>query len=122
MRSRRSASYGTGTITAVEDYAGAWTSERGRCHRLVYGEGDGHPANCPAPPVKSGWRQSYGGSWHAVDACVRHSPELEDRPRAGRRPAAGTASYGGPDVRADDFDSTEGRSRLDAPGRRGSRA
>jgi hypothetical protein len=28
------------------DYASAWVTERGRCHRLVYGAGDGHPADC----------------------------------------------------------------------------
>jgi hypothetical protein len=35
------------------DYAGAWTAERGRCHRFVY-DPDGKPAGCPAPPAASG--------------------------------------------------------------------
>jgi hypothetical protein len=33
------------------DYAGAWSAERGRCHRFVYGDEDGHPTECPAPPA-----------------------------------------------------------------------
>jgi hypothetical protein len=58
-----------GTIAPVKDYAGAWTTERGRCHRLVYTEADGRPANCPGPPVRSGWRQDGEGRWFVVDAC-----------------------------------------------------
>ena len=46
-----------GTIFSVQDYAGAWTAQRGRCHRFVYTEDDGHPTNCPEPPVRSGWRR-----------------------------------------------------------------
>jgi hypothetical protein len=45
------------TIVAVQDYAGAWATERGRCHRFVYTEEDGRPTDCPAPPVRSGWRR-----------------------------------------------------------------
>ena len=54
------------TITAVQDYAGAWTAERGRCHRFVYVEDDGRPANCPEPTVTSGWRRDDQGRWHVV--------------------------------------------------------
>jgi hypothetical protein len=64
----------------VEDYAGAWHAERGRCHRFVYDE-HGKPTSCPDPPVAVGWRQDYRGRWFAVDACEQHRSQLEKRPR-----------------------------------------
>ena len=30
----------------VQNYAGAWSAERDRCHRSVYEEPDGRPTNC----------------------------------------------------------------------------
>lgn len=74
-----------GTIGAVQDYAGAWTAERGRCHRFVYVDGDGRPANCPEPTVTSGWRRHGQGRWYVLDACARHAPQLLARPRRGYR-------------------------------------
>jgi hypothetical protein len=65
----------------MEDYAGAWMAVRGRCHRLVYGDGDGHPEGCPGVPVTSGWRADGRQCWYRVDACVRHAGQLQDRPR-----------------------------------------
>jgi hypothetical protein len=73
------------TICAVQDYAGAWMGERGRCHRFVYEEPDGRPANCPCPPVTSGWRRDGEGRWHAVDACKRHAAQLQALPRLAHR-------------------------------------
>ena len=70
---------GPPTIATVQDYAGAWSDERARCHRLVYDPG-GKPTGCPAPPVASGWRQDYQGRWYAVDACAGHASPLT-RPR-----------------------------------------
>jgi hypothetical protein len=67
---------------AVDDYAGAWSIERGRCHRFVYGVDDGHPEHCPSLPVASGWRRDGQGRWYVVDACARHRLEVMDRPRA----------------------------------------
>jgi hypothetical protein len=64
----------------VEDYAEAWSAERGRCHRLVY-DSDGKPDNCPEPPVAVGWRRDGRGRWFAVDACAGHASELVKRPR-----------------------------------------
>jgi hypothetical protein len=61
---------------AMQDYAGAWSAERGRCHRFVYGTEDGHPEHCPRPPVSSGWRRDGTGRWFAVDACAEHSSLL----------------------------------------------
>lgn len=74
-------SEGLSTIAAMQDYAGAWTAERGRCHRFVYTEDDGRPANCPEPIVTSGWRRDGQGRWYAVDACAGHSSQLVSRPR-----------------------------------------
>jgi hypothetical protein len=53
-----SASQGLGTIAAVQDYAGAWTAERGRCPRLVHGSEDGRPTYCQ---LTAGEQAS--GSW-----------------------------------------------------------
>ena len=57
----------------MHDYAGAWSAERGRCHRFVYGDDDGHPTECPAPPVGSGWRRDGQGRWYTADACAAHA-------------------------------------------------
>lgn len=43
------------------------TAERGRCHRFVYVDGDGLPANCPEPTVASGWRRDGQGRGYVVD-------------------------------------------------------
>lgn len=60
----------------MEDYASAWLSERGRCHRLVYDE-HGKPEHCPEPPVAVGWRyEGHTRTWHAVDACERHRSQF----------------------------------------------
>ena len=64
----------------MEDYAGAWAAVRWRCHRFVYGDGDGHPEHCPGAPVATGWRQDCWGRWFAVDACSRHADQLQRRP------------------------------------------
>ena len=81
----RCRSSAVGTIGAVQDYAGAWTAERGRCHRFVYVDGDGRPANCPEPTVTSGWRRCGQGRWYVLDACARHAPQLLARPLGGYR-------------------------------------
>ncbi len=47
---------------------------------MVYGDGDGHPENCPGDPVVTGWRQDGRGRWYPVDACARHAGELRLRP------------------------------------------
>jgi hypothetical protein len=70
------------------DYAGAWGGELGRCFRYVYGEGDGHPENCPEPPVRAGWKRDYLGRWHPVDACAVHASQVDDRPRPSGRSSA----------------------------------
>jgi hypothetical protein len=67
------------TILFVNDYAGAWTAERGGCHRLLY-DPDGKPTGCPAIPVASGWRQDYQGRWYPVGACAGHAGQLVARP------------------------------------------
>jgi hypothetical protein len=72
-------SQGLSTIAAVQDYAGAWTAERGRCHRLVHGSEDGRPTHRQEPPARSGWRQDGQGRWYAVDACERNSSQLVSR-------------------------------------------
>jgi hypothetical protein len=65
----------------VLDYAGAWSAERGRCHRCVY-DADGKPDYCPEPTVTSGWRVDGQGRWYAVDACAGHADQqLLSRPR-----------------------------------------
>jgi hypothetical protein len=77
---RASRSGAVGTIGVVEDYAGAWSAERGRCFRLVYGSEDGHPEHCPERLVRSGWKREGSGGWYAVDACERHALQVADRP------------------------------------------
>ena len=61
----------------MQDYAGAGVAERGRCHHLVYGSDDGHPAHCPEPTVSSGWRREGQGRWYVVGACARHSSSAD---------------------------------------------
>jgi len=70
-----------GTLSTVHDYSGAWTAERGRCHRLVDGSKDGHPTHCPELTVTSGWRRDGQGGWYAVDAYAGHRSLLLNRPR-----------------------------------------
>ena len=69
------------TLAPVQDYAGARSAERGRCHRFVYLEGDDRPTNYPKPPLMSGWRRDGQGRWYVVDGCERHRSELSGRPR-----------------------------------------
>lgn len=76
------------SLPLVQDYAGAWTAERGRCHRFVYVDSDGRPANCPESTVTSGWRRDGQDRWHVVDACARHSSQLLSQPRADSFPGA----------------------------------
>ena len=61
------------------DYAGAWSAERGRCHRLVY-DPDGKPTGCPEPVTTTGWRSDYQGRRRVVDACAAHADLLASRP------------------------------------------
>jgi hypothetical protein len=77
-------SVGFSTIDAVQDYAEAWTAERGNCHRFVYTEEDGRPATCAEPTVTSGWRLDGQGRWYVVDACAKHASQPLDRPRPTR--------------------------------------
>ena len=76
------------TLAPMQDYAGAWSADRGRCHRFVYtSNDDGRPMNCPEPVVGSGWRlEEFTGEWHLVDSCEQHLSELLERPRPKRRP------------------------------------
>jgi hypothetical protein len=53
---------------------------------MVYGDGDGHPEDCPGMPVMTGWRADGRGRWYAVDACSRHAGELPAKPRPGPIP------------------------------------
>ena len=78
---RLSGSEPISTIVGVLDYGGAWSAERGRCHRLVY-DHEGKPTTCPERPVQSGWRTDYLGRWCVVDACARHAAELTHHPHA----------------------------------------
>ena len=73
------------TIRPMNDYAGAWSADRGRCHRFVYTVDDGRPATCPEPPVRNGWRREGQGRWYAVDACEQHGDQLLQRPRPAAR-------------------------------------
>jgi hypothetical protein len=68
----------------VEDYAGAWSAERGRCHRFVYDPGSKRD-NCPQPTVTSGWLHDYRGRWYVVDAGAGHRSQLVSRPRTPSR-------------------------------------
>ncbi len=72
---------GLGAIATVLDYAGAWSAERARCHRMVYDDHDGRPQSCPEAPVASGWKRNGSGRWfvvHATDRC--HKGQLLRRP------------------------------------------
>ena len=40
----------------------------------------GHPAICPEPPVRSGWRRDGQRRWYVVDACALHGDHLLQRP------------------------------------------
>jgi hypothetical protein len=58
----------------------AWTAERRRWFRLIYGTEDGHPETCPEPLVRvASARMAAVG--FVVDACERHAAQLVDRPR-----------------------------------------
>ena len=60
------------------DYAGACSTERGRCFRFVYDE-FGKPARRIQPLAVVGWTQ-IGPRWHQVDACAEHAAQLRLRP------------------------------------------
>ena len=67
---------------SMNDYAGAWSSERGRCFRFVYTSDEhGRPTNCPGRPVKVGWTQDHRVRWYVVDACEEHASQLQGRPQ-----------------------------------------
>ena len=59
--------------TTTVDYAGAVSTQRGRCHRLVY-DADGKPAHCPEPIIATGWTRL--DRWYEVDACAEHAGQL----------------------------------------------
>lgn len=59
------------------DYAGAVTTERGRCFRMIHDD-YGRPTHCPKPPLATGWTQ-IGSNWYPVDACGEHSAQLLKR-------------------------------------------
>jgi len=67
---------GAGYVPAV-DYAGACSTERGRCFRFVYDE-HGKPENCPEPIVAVGWARL--DRWYEVDACTEHAAQVQSRP------------------------------------------
>jgi len=56
------------------DYAGAVSTQRGRCFRFIT-DPDGKPDNCPEPPIATGWTQ-IGSKWWQVDACHEHATQL----------------------------------------------
>ena len=53
------------------DYAGAVSTQRGRCFRFVYDE-QGKPAHCAEPITTIGWTK-IGPKWHQVDSCAEHA-------------------------------------------------
>jgi hypothetical protein len=61
------------------DYAGAVSTERGRCFRFVCDQ-HGKPENCPAPIVAVGMLKV--DRWYEVDACAEHAVQLRSRPQA----------------------------------------
>jgi hypothetical protein len=61
------------------DYAGAVSTQRGRCFRFVYDK-QGKPANCPQPIEVVGWTKL--DRWYEVDACVEHSAQLRKPSRS----------------------------------------
>lgn len=62
----------------MNDYAGSWSANRGRCFRFVYNPtGEGRPEMCPDLVAGSGWRyEEYHGRWCALDACAEHLSQL----------------------------------------------
>ena len=56
------------------DYAGAESTQRGRCFRFIT-DADGKPDNCPQAPIATGWLQ-IGPKWHQVDSCNNHATQL----------------------------------------------
>jgi len=54
----------------VEDYAGAWTAQRGRCHRFVYTEDDRSSNQLPGAPVTQDGTDGLD-RWYAVQAWSR---------------------------------------------------
>ena len=56
------------------DYAGACSTDRGRCFRFIYDE-HGKPENCPEPLTATGWLQ-IEPKWHQVDSCAEHAGQL----------------------------------------------
>ncbi len=68
------------------DYAGAVSTERGRCFRFIYDE-HGKPENCPQPLTATGWIKV--DRWYEVDACAEHSTQLrKSTARAQQLPAS----------------------------------
>ena len=54
---------------------------RARCHRIVYGDGDGRREDCPGSLAVTGRRADGRGRWNVVDASSRHAGELQADPR-----------------------------------------
>jgi hypothetical protein len=66
------------------DYAGACSTDRGRCFRFIT-DPDGKPDNCPEPIIVVGWLK-IGRQWYQVDSCAEHSVQL-------RKPVPVTPSH-----------------------------
>lgn len=58
-------------------YAEAFTSERGRCFRLVEDDGRrGQPTHCENPVVWRGTFKANDGKSYGVDSCDGHAHDL----------------------------------------------
>lgn len=85
---------------SVRVYENAFSSESGRCFRIIYEESTTRPTHCPGSVVTRGWWQDGIGRWWAVDACPEHSSELSDRrPGPGARFGVAGASSAAPTAR-----------------------
>ena len=69
------------------DYAGACSTDRGRCFGFIYDE-HGKPENCPAPIVTVGWLKV--DRWYQVDACTEHAGQLKKPTSGANRVVNGT--------------------------------
>jgi len=64
-------------MMAGQDYAGAVSTDRGRCFRFVYDE-HGKPARCSEAITRVGWLYlAHPRKWYPVDSCERHFDQLE---------------------------------------------
>ena len=77
-------------MVVVQDYAGAWTTGRGRCQRRVYSGSNGPPPTARSRP--SGREGSLGTSSKPVlaasssfwNACYREAPSHDRKERRSR--------------------------------------